>query len=77
METDDTAYVYKDLYAELENFEKNGVPMRIDGCKASPLQIVTAHMIREEGCYMRDYVLDVKGDIESLTFVNIEDKNQA
>lgn len=74
METEDTAYVYKDLYAELENFEKNGVPMLIDGCKASPLQIVTAHMICEEGCYMRDYILDLKGDIESLTFVNVEDK---
>lgn len=75
METDGTAFMYKDLYSELENYEKNGVPMLLDGCKASPMQIVTAHMVREEGCYMRDYIMDSEGHIESLTFVNIKDKD--
>lgn len=75
MEADNTAYMFRQLYTELENYEKNGVYMAMDGYKVSPLQIVTAHMTREEGCYMRDYVLDGRGYIESLTFVNINENN--
>lgn len=75
MEIGETAYKYRELYTELENYEKNGICMQMDGSKASPLQIVTAHMIREEGSYMRDYVLDPKGYIKSLVFVNINENN--
>ena len=68
MEIGDTAHLYRDLYTELENYEKHGVEHAgWTAVKASPLQIVTARMIREEGCYMRDYVLDPKGYIESLS----------
>ena len=75
MEIGDTAHLYRDLYTELENYEKHGVNMLMDGCQASRLLIVTARMIRVEGCYMRDYVLDPKGYIESLAFVNINGSN--
>ena len=44
----------------------------IDGYQASPLQIVTAYMTREEGTYMRDYVMDVEGNIETLAFTDIQ-----
>lgn len=66
-----TPYMYKELYRELENYEKNGVCIILNGCQVSPLQIVTAHMVREEGSYMRDYILNPNGYIESLSFVNI------
>ncbi len=72
MEVGDNAYTYKELYEELENYEKNGVCMLMNGGKVSPMQIVTAHMIREEGCYMRDYILNPDGYIESLSFVNVK-----
>lgn len=75
MEIGETVYKYRELYTELENYEKNGICMLMDGSKASPLQIVTAHMIREEGSYMRDYVLDPEGYIKSLVFVNINEDN--
>ena len=46
--------VYRELFAELEGYEKRGVDMSIDGYSASPLEIVTAHMTREgKGTYMR------------------------
>lgn len=64
--------VYRELYAELENYESKGIDIMIDGYPASPLQIVTAYMTREEGTYMRDYVLDVDGNIESLAFTDIQ-----
>ena len=63
--------VYRELYAELENYESKGVDILMDGCQASPLQIVTAYMTKEEGTYMRDYVMDVEGNIESLVFTDI------
>ncbi len=75
MRTDET--VYKKLYAELENYERKGVNILIDGYQASPLQIVTAYMAKEEGTYMRDYVMDPSGNIEALAFTNINEYRQA
>lgn len=75
MRTDET--VYRNLYAELENYERKGIYMLIDGCQASPLQIVTAYMAKEEGTYMRDYVMNSAGNIEALAFTNINEYRQA
>ena len=63
--------VYRELFTELEGYEKRGVDMSIDGYRASPLEIVTAHMTREEGTYMRDYVLSRDGNIQALRFTDI------
>lgn len=71
MESGNTADEYRKLYTELEDYERKGISMMMDGTKASPLQIVTAHMVREEGSYMRDYEVDSDGYIKSLMFVNI------
>ena len=60
--------VYQALYAELEKYENAGVRMRLDNSPASPMQIVSAHMIKEETSYMRDYVLDDKGCVRELAF---------
>lgn len=62
---------YQKLYTELEGFERNGVCLLIDGSHASPMQVVRAHMVREEGAYMRDYEVDQNGHIETLSFINI------
>ena len=69
MKMDETGY--RNLFTELERYERNGVDISLDGYRASPLQIVTAHMTREEGTYMRDYVMDVDGNIESLAFTDV------
>lgn len=66
--------VYEKLYAELEDYEKKGVCILIDGNSASPMQVVREHMAREAGSYMRDYEIDQEGYIESLSFVNINEK---
>ena len=49
-----------------------GVRMQMNGFPASPLQIVSAHMVREESNYMRDYILDEQGMIRELDFNSIE-----
>ncbi len=62
---------YKQLYAELENYEHFGINMKLDDTPASPLQIVTAHMIKEDSSYMRDYAWDDKGNVREVTFHSI------
>ncbi|HIW42554.1 MAG TPA: hypothetical protein H9743_10580 [Candidatus Mediterraneibacter vanvlietii] len=75
MKMDETAY--KDLFAELERYERKGIDISLDGCHASPLQIVTAYMTREEGTYMRDYVMGCEGNIEALRFTDINNYDRA
>lgn len=76
MNTGNTANTYKELFTELEKYEENGICMLMDGSKVSPMQVVAAHMIREGGSYMRDYILDPEGYIKSLIFVNIKEENK-
>lgn len=59
------------LFKELEKYENVGVSMTLNNYPASPMQIVTAHMVREEPAYMRDYVWDEKGHVRELGFHNI------
>ena len=54
-----------------------GSEMCIRDSPMSPLQIVTAYMAREEGTYMRDYVIDPEGRIESLVFTDVNHNRQA
>lgn len=61
----------QELYAELEQYENYGVRMKLNDNPASPMQIVTAHMVKEDSSYMRDYVWDEKGNVRELTFHNI------
>lgn len=63
---------YQELFSELTAYERSGVRMQIDGISASPLQIVSAHMIRENSNYMRDYIMDEEGKITELDFYEIE-----
>lgn len=67
-----TTEKYKNFYAELEMYEQSGVSMRLNNYPASPMQIITAHMVREEQAYMRDYVWDEKGHVRELSFHNIK-----
>ncbi|MCI8293595.1 MAG: hypothetical protein HFH53_08725 [Hespellia sp.] len=61
----------QDLYRELENYEKKGVRIKLDGSQVSPLQVIAAYEVKERGSYMRDYVLNPSGYIEELSFYNI------
>ena len=63
---------YKELYAELRGYEEKGVDIVMDGYPMSPLQIVTAYMAREEGTYMRDYVIDPEAVIIDRRWTDIE-----
>lgn len=64
---------YQKLYAELSEFEHDGVHMSLGSYQASPMQIVSAYMVKEDKTYMRDYVWDEKGYIREVTFHNIKE----
>ena len=64
--------VFQDMFRELNQYEKRGVYMAMDGKPASPTQIVNAHMVKEESGYMRDYVLNERGDLKALYFYMIK-----
>lgn len=64
---------YQELFAELSGYEQKGYMMELDGLLASPMQIVAAHMAKEDNSYMRDYIFDEKGSIEALCFNHIKE----
>ena len=66
----------RSLFTELAGYEKRGVDILLDGLPASPMQIVQAHTMREDVVYMRDYVLNDKGDVEEWCFQNVETKKR-
>ena len=66
----------KELFTELSDYEKKGVDISLDGWPASPMQIVQAHIMRENIIYMRDYIMNEKGDIKGVGFHNVKiDRN--
>ena len=75
MKKDET--VYRNLLNELENYERQGVDISLEGIHASPLQIVTAYMTKEEGTYMRDYVMSRDGSIKALGFTDVKHNARA
>lgn len=62
------------MFIELTGYEKKKIDLKINGIPASPMQIVQAHGVQEESVYMRDYVLNEKGDIKALWFDSINSK---
>ena len=62
---------YQELFAELQTYERAGVHMEIDGVPASPMQIVSAHMVREECGYMRDYIVRDDGVVKEINFYHV------
>ena len=72
METELSAY--QELFAELSDYEKYGIRMTMDGVSASPMQITAAHMMKEDGTYMRDYLTDEAGRIKEIRFLKVNEE---
>ena len=66
----------EELFTELSDFERKGVDISLNGWPASPMQIVQAHIMRENIIYMRDYIMNERGDIKGVCFQNVKlDRN--
>lgn len=63
---------YQDLFCELQQYERKGIYIAMDGFRSSPTQVVKAHMVRESPSYMRDYILNEEGDLKELYFYHVK-----
>ena len=63
---------FQDMFRELMQYEKRGVYIAVGSSPASPMQVVKAHMTKEDSEYMRDYVLNEKGDVKELYFNQVK-----
>lgn len=62
---------YTELYKEMEVLEEHGIHIVLEGTPTTAFRVVQAHMIKEDGAYMRDYVLDEDGHLKEVRFNNI------
>lgn len=62
------------LRSELESYRKQGVELWLDGRPSTPKSITKAHMIAEEGSYMRDYIQGENGEVSHIHFNLVRDK---
>ena len=56
---------YQSLFSELAGYEKKGVYMLMNGVPASPMQIVQAHIVREDAVFIQEgsQCLDCTGSL--------------
>ncbi len=55
------------LFVELQNIEKRGITLWLEGLPSSSLKITNALYVNEEHAYMRDYIYD-EGVLKELRF---------
>ncbi|MCH1981889.1 hypothetical protein MCG98_04795 [Ruminococcus sp. OA3] len=56
------------LLNELKAYQAQGVLLMLNGRPSTPKAIMKAHCIAEDGAYMRDYVQNEEGRVETLQF---------
>ncbi|MDO4521681.1 MAG: hypothetical protein Q4B57_00895 [Eubacteriales bacterium] len=58
-----------DLYKELMEYQKAGIPLWLNGKRSSSERIASS--VREENNYMRDYIVDQQNHICGIGFDRI------
>lgn len=56
------------LMMELDELNKKGVKISLEGREVDPMRIVDEFLLNEESSYMRDYILDENGNLIELGF---------
>ena len=73
--TNTNKYEYEQLFQELTQYEKDGVRIKMGNQSASPMQVISVHLVKETNMYMRDYIINEEGRIEELCFHKIREEN--
>ena len=58
----------ENLYRELQEYEKAGIALWLNGMPSTPREIAKACTIGEEDRYMRDYIRDEEDGIKGIGF---------
>lgn len=56
------------LFFELETYYRQGVSLWVENSNVSPIELISCELVQEESAYMRDYVTDERGMVESIHF---------
>lgn len=64
---------YLDLLDELQKLEYEGIEINLEGDAVTPLDVVHAHLVRENQGYMRDYEESEIGVVKRIKFNAIRD----
>ena len=60
---------------ELEFYQREGIPLQLNGVPSTPKKIAKAHKIAEDITYMRDYIRDSQGRLTSLGFDPVREQD--
>lgn len=59
------------LFFELETYYRQGISLWVENSNVSPIELISCNLVQEESDYMRDYITDERGVIESIRFDKI------
>ena len=65
---------YFSIRSELEEYEKLGVRITLEGEKSSPGKVADECVFREDSNYMRDYVTNEYGRVIEIGFNQVRNK---
>ncbi len=63
----------KQLCKELKQYQRAGVRLLLDGNPSTPKEIAHVCTVREDQCYMRDYIRDDSDGIWGISFDFVKD----
>jgi len=56
---------------ELQDYTKDGVSLWLDDEECTPVRAARKCLLKDDGCYMRDYVFDEENHIVQIRFDRI------
>ena len=62
---------YYSLLKQMKQYEKRGVEITLEGQALSLEEIASACVVRENGCYMGDYIWDEEGSLSEIRYDKI------
>jgi hypothetical protein len=68
------AELFASIKNELDNEQKMGILLTVEGRKRTPEYIAGICVFREECNYMRDYIMDENGQVIEIGFNNVKDR---
>ena len=73
---DDRRREAEEMTAELKGYVREGVSLWLDGQRCSPGRAASACLLREDSCYMRDYVCDEQNRVVAIHFDRVEPEEE-
>lgn len=60
------------MLKQLSSISQEGVGLYINERQATPDEIVDLHCVNEKSVYMPDYIIDSKGEVIEIRYMEIE-----